>query len=140
MLREKHRATGGRCNTVTPVAIRRKERNVCNTTSRLVDRRSKNRAAKLTKEIAASKGKRGTARLLRVNPGTIAHITDNTDASWKHVTLTPILMAKIELASEYVAHDAELSQDIKARIDDVMGMESDLVSAMRELRRLIRRL
>lgn len=137
MLHLQRRETGNRCNDVTPVAIQRKTRNVCNDTTRLLDRRSQNRAAKLLAEVASVKGKRGAARLLHINPGTVVHIINNTDKSWTHVTLDKLLLAKIELMSEYVKHDAELSEDIKARIDRAMELTTQLTSEMRELKRKI---
>ena len=81
---------------------------MCNDTTRLTDRRNQNRAAKLMLEVTAAKGQRGAARLLHINPGTVAHIIGNTEKSWTHVTLDRMLLAKIELAAEYVKHDAEM--------------------------------
>ena len=113
---------------------------MCNDTTRLTDRRSQNRAAKLLSEVAAATSKRGAARLLHVNPGTVAHIIDNTPKSWTHVTLDRMLLAKIELAAEYVKHDAELSDEIKAQIDHVMELDAQLTAALRELKRQIKKL
>jgi hypothetical protein len=113
---------------------------VCNDTTRLTDRRNQNRAAKLLAEVKTVKGIRGAARLLHVNLGTVSHIIDNTSKSWTHVTLDRVMLAKIELMAEYVKHDAELSDDIKAQIDHVMELDAQLTAALRELKKQIKRL
>ena len=107
---------------------------------RITDRRSRNRVAKLLQEAVNSKGQRGMARLLHINPGTVKHIITNTDASWKHVILNQTLVSKIELASAYIAIDADLSIEIQSKIDEVMQRESDLAQSLRELRRLLRKM
>lgn len=112
---------------------------MCNDTTRLTDRRSQNRAAKLLSEVATAKGKRGAARLLHVNPGTVAHIIDNTQQSWTHVTLDKMLLAKIELAAEYVKHDADLSEEVKTQIDHAMELGTQLTMVLRDIKSKIKR-
>jgi hypothetical protein len=90
--------------------------------------------------IIEAKKQRGAARMLKVNPGTVNHIKANTRESWTHVTLTPKMLAKIELLAEFVKHDADLSAEIKAEMDHVMELDAQLTTALHELKRKIRRL
>jgi hypothetical protein len=113
---------------------------VCNDSARIVDRRSQNRAAKLLLEVVNIKGQRGAAKILKMNPGTVHHIISNTPQAWKHVTLDRLMLAKIELAAEYVKHDADLSDDLKARIDHVMELDAELTTALRALKHEMRKL
>ena len=114
---------------------------MCNDSTRLIDRRSKNRASKLLKFISEKpRSQRYAARRLHINPGTVNHIIANTNESWTHVTMTSLLLARIELLAEVIEHDTDLSDEIKLEIDHVMELDAQLTAALRELKLKIRKL
>lgn len=110
---------------------------MCNTDDRITDRRRLNNAAKLLSEVTARKGIRATARLLRINPGTVAHIIGKQDT---HFVMTPILYSQIELLHAIVMHGAELSNEAIEQADHALQLQSELAKAIKQLRKTIKKM
>ena len=118
---------------------------MCNTETRITDRRRQKRAAKAMRSIVGTKdeprkGQRGAARLLHINPGTVNYILLDTPAAWTHVTLTPVMLAEIELLAEIVNSETELNDKISGMVEQAFERVSGLTALLRDIRREVRKL